>query len=516
MKILKDLYGRLVNRLPDDEMQTDDSKLAHLKQTFSEHPSNGLTPPKLASILLEAERGNLQSQCELAEDIEEKDAHIFAELQKRKRALLSLPRSIKPPRNPSAAEQRDTDMLNEWLEDTTALNDLILNMGDGILKGFSNHELEWRTEEGLLLPDWHFRDPSWFQVHPEQQNQLRLQDQSYTGQALQPFGWISHKHQAKSGYLARSALVRILAWPYLFKNFSVRDLAEFLEIYGLPIRVGEYPSGASDKEKATLLKAVMGIGHNAGGIIPRGMSIDFKEAAKGASDPFTAMMTWCEQSESKAILGGTLTSQADGKTSTNALGNVHNEVRIELRDSDATQLADTLTRDLIFPLYALNGKSFDGSRRMPRFEFDLTEPEDMAYYAQHLPNLVNMGVPVPVNWVQSKLQIPVADEDEPVLQSASSQPAMLSQPFVSLTRQTGHTDSVARLTDLIHEHTAPAQDAMIDQIRQLVEQAESFDQLKAQLMALNVDHSDLGGLIGEALHVAGLGGRYELIQDALT
>ncbi|MCY9814236.1 phage portal protein family protein [Aeromonas caviae] len=40
-------------------------------------------------------------------------------------------------------------------------------------------------------------------------------------------------------------------------------------------------------------------------------------------------MEWCEHSMSKAILGGTLTSQADGKSSTNALGNVHNEVREE-------------------------------------------------------------------------------------------------------------------------------------------------------------------------------------------
>ena len=37
---------------------------------------------------------------------------------------------------------------------------------------------------------------------------------------------------------------------------------------------------------------------------------------------------------------------------------VHNEVRMEVRDSDLSQLSATLTRDLIYPLYALNGKSF--------------------------------------------------------------------------------------------------------------------------------------------------------------
>lgn len=38
-------------------------------------------------------------------------------------------------------------------------------------------------------------------------------------------------------------------WTYLFKNIAARDLAEFLEIYGLPTRVGTYSDGASEEEK---------------------------------------------------------------------------------------------------------------------------------------------------------------------------------------------------------------------------------------------------------------------------
>ena len=49
---------------------------------------------------------------------------------------------------------------------------------------------------------------------------------------------------------------------------------------------------------------------------------------------------------SKAILGGTLITQADGKTSTNALGEVHNEVRHDILTSDAAQIAATITRQI--------------------------------------------------------------------------------------------------------------------------------------------------------------------------
>ena len=58
---------------------------------------------------------------------------------------------------------------------------------------------------------------------------------------------------ARSGYIARTGLFRVLAWPWLFKNFAVRDLAEFLEIYGLPLRLGTYnPNTSDDKARATL------------------------------------------------------------------------------------------------------------------------------------------------------------------------------------------------------------------------------------------------------------------------
>lgn len=210
---------------------------------------------------------------------------------------------------------------------------------------------------------------------------------------------------------------------YLFKNYSVRDLAEFLEIYGLPLRVGKYSPGASKDEKLALLRAVTEIGHNAAGIIPDSMAIDFQSAAQGSQDPHEAMMDWCERTQSKAILGGTLTSQADGKSSTNALGNVHNEVRHDLKVADARQLEGTIRRDVLYPICALNFGVTD-RRRTPSFKFDTREPEDLKLYAEALPKLVGIGLKVPVNWAHDKLAIPRPKEDEPVLEVARPEMAV--------------------------------------------------------------------------------------------
>lgn len=421
-KIL-DRFGNPIDTGHIKESQT--ARVNTLHREFAGHPSRGLTPAKLARILESAEHGNIIEQHDLFLDMEEKDAHVFAEMSKRKRTVLTLDWDVVPPQAASNAEIDLAAYAKDMLTAIPNLEDVFLDALDAIGHGFACLEIEWQ----MLGREWFpknilHRPQSWFQTDHATHTQLRLRDNTLEGQALQQFGWITHIHRAKSGYLARAGLHRVLAWPFLFKNYSVRDLAEFLEIYGVPLRLGTYPNGSSDDEKATLMRAVTQIGHDAAGIIPEGMMIDFKEAAKGSHEPFQAMMDWCERSQSKAILGGTLTSQADGKSSTNALGNVHNEVRHDLLISDALQLGGTLTRDLVYPVLALNKSGIDDLRRLPRLVFDVREPEDFKSLAEALPNLVDVGMPIPHSWIQNKLRIPVPKEGEAVLtrmqQSVSS------------------------------------------------------------------------------------------------
>lgn len=426
MAQIVDVYGNPIRPQQLREPQT--SRLAGLAKEFAQHPAKGLTPAKLARILVEAEQGNLQAQAELFMDMEERDAHLFAEMSKRKRAILGLDWAVEPPRNASAAEKADADYLHELLLDLEGLEDLLLDALDGIGHGYSCIELEWALQGREWMPlAFHHRPQSWFQLNPEDQNELRLRDNSPAGEALQPFGWIIHRPRARSGYVARSGLFRVLAWPYLFRHYATSDLAEMLEIYGLPIRLGKYPPGTADEEKATLLRAVTGLGHAAAGIIPETMAIDFQQAAQGSSEPFLAMMRQSEDAISKAVLGGTLTSttsQSGGGAF--ALGQVHNEVRHDLLASDARQLAATLSRDLLWPLLVLNRPGSPDVRRAPRLVFDLREQADITSMAQSIPALVNVGLEIPSAWVYDKLGIPQPAKNEPVLRSAA-QPAILSR-----------------------------------------------------------------------------------------
>lgn len=511
---------------------------SHLQRELQTHPTRGLTPSKLAAILDQAEQGDLLAQFDLFEDMEEKDGHIAAELGKRRRALL-VDWSVVPPDNPTPAEKRNAEQLAELVGEIADLEDVLFDVTDAIGKGFSCCETEWHKPGKFWLPKTITHRPqSWFTVHRGYRQELRLRSNTtvdgIVGEPLQPFGWITHVHKAKSGYLERTALFRQLVWPYLFKNYSVGDLAEFLEIYGIPVRIGKYPSGASEKEKMTLLRALVGIGHNAAGIIPSGMDLDFLDAATGDPAAFELMINWCERTQSKVILGGTLTSGADGKSSTNALGNVHNEVRKDLRDSDIRQVCSTLTRDLLYPLAVLNGLAPDGMRRCPVFRLDVGETEDMMAFSNALPKLVDSGMQIPVQWAQEKLGIPQPEDGEPVLQRSAQPPAL---PGLGLglaaarlpggpwgmaaaagqlpgAAQAGHPPATM-VSQLANRADASA-GQWVEQIRALVMRAQSLqdirDGLEQLLPGMGLD--DYAAAMGQALAAAQLAGRYEVLQEA--
>lgn len=538
---------------PTKELQTASPHMAMLHREFAEHPSKGLTPARLAEIFIRAEQGDLIAQAELFQDMREKDTHIGAELSKREMAVKKLDWELRPPRNATATEKKNTKMLQELISDEIDVGNLRMDALDAIGHGYSCIELGWgRTSttlstggSGLWYPNQlEHRSPTWFVTPPDQRNTLNLRDSgSSYGVPLQAFGWIVHFHKSRAGYIARTGLFRALAWPYLYKNYSVRDMAEFLEIYGLPIRVGKYSPTASDKEKRDLLRTVLSIGHNAAGIIPDTMQLELAQiVGSGNADSFMAMINWCEACESKAILGGTLTSST-GANGNRSLGDVHNEVRLDIRDDDATQLDQTLSSYLVYPMAMLNGLFADN--RCPSWVSDTQEPDDLQLYADALPKLAGIGMRIPSSYAHLKLKIPEAEGDEPVLQASNANPqpvpgqadpaaAALAALVGDMNTTVSGTNGPAKVqpgqgdnpaqqadidptpvdaqTDLLAAVAGTSIKSVVDTIRTKGEQAKSLETLRDDLLNSygDLDSSELTKVMGLAFAAADLAGRFDV------
>ena len=508
------------------QRQTDNPQALPLHREFANHPSKGLTPASLASILKAAEEGDMIAQAELFMDMREKDAHIDAELHKREMAVKKLDWSLEPPRNASAAEQDATQRLEDLIRDELDIGAIRMEALDAIGHGYSGIELGWaRNAEGLWYPDRvEHRPPSWFTCADTDRNTLLLRDNSRDqGAPLQPFGWIVHQHKSRAGYIARTGLFRALAWPYLYKNYSVRDLAEFLEIYGLPIRIGKYPAGADANAKRDLLKAVLSLGHHAAGIIPDNMAVELATVSgNGNGASFQVMIDWCEAAQSKAILGGTLTSQT-GANGNRSLGDVHNEVRLDIRDDDATQLDNTLTAHLVYPMAMLNGWFADN--RCPAFVSDTQEPDDLMLLADALPKLASAGARIPLSYVNRKLKIPEPEGDEPILTvGGSAQPAEPPQSAATRlaalaanpaeTIDLDPTSSDSQTEQLAREAGGEVQ-AMVDQIAALAANADSLEVLRDRLLESygDLDSTKLVNVMALGFAAAELSGRFDVDNE---
>ncbi len=410
----KDRSSKKQDRTALETPQT--AEVAWLSSQWQEHPVVGLTPARLHRLLTDAEQGNLQAQADLFCDMEERDGHIFSEMSKRKQAVNGLPWGVKPPKNASEQEKKIAEEVYEWLDDIEDFEMFLFEAMDAVGHGYSAQEIKWHRLGNLWLPEsFEQLQPRFIMTPQNKPNELRLNDGSLEGVEFQPFGWFIHRHKAKSGYIARSGLFRVLAWPFLFKNYGIRDIMEFLETYGLPSKLGRYPAGATAEEKMTLMRAVMSIGRNAGGIIPQGMSIDFEDATDGDTNNHMNMVTWCEQTQSKIILGGTLLSQADGKTSTNAQSKTHENQFDVINKSDAKQLARSINDSLVTSMMQLNYPNITPDR-YPKFWFDTSDTEDLESFSKSLGELVDTGMKIPLAWAHERAGIPTpADDKEPIL-----------------------------------------------------------------------------------------------------
>jgi phage gp29-like protein len=358
-----------------------------LMHPFDETIAPGLSPARLARTLRDAGRGEMRDFLTLAEEMEEREPQYRYLIETRKNGVTSLNAQVDPA-SESARDVEIADFLRDELVSTAAFQTLPDMMVDGLAKGYSQIEMVWETGSLWLPRRFIWRDPRLFQFDLTTRSEFRLRMQGMAeGVPLTPLKFLSHVPLLKMGLPARNGLARCAVWGMLFKSFSMRDWAEFLDIYGMPLRLGKYGPGSSDKDRAVLLNAVRNLGRDAAAIIPQGMEIEFVEA-KGFSDkPFEAQARFIDEQLAKLIIG----KPGDGTASSKAGEETLDRVRIDIKKADARDLELTLAEQLIRPLVDLN---FGPQKRYPRVHFPIPERKDLAVWADAVAKLADRGLAI--------------------------------------------------------------------------------------------------------------------------
>lgn len=465
--------------------------IAGVRDYYSSFPSNGLTPVKLARILRDAAEGDVLAYLELAEEMEEKDTQYSTVLSTRKRTVAQLDITVVPSGDGSE-EQRQSDFIRDFLKRDTLETELF-DMLDAIGKGFSVTEIVWETSENQWLPKkLNWIDPRWFGFVANDLATPCLRTPEGLKE-LTPFKYIYTTIKAKSGLDIRGGLARAAVWPYLFKNYSAKDWVSFLEVYGHPFRVGKYGKGATDKDKRNLLQAVYTIGADAAAIIPQDMVIEFlKTETSAGSDAFQRHIEYYDQAISKLVLGQTTTT--DAISGGHAVSKEHNEVRMDIANSDARQLAAVLNRDLVRPIIDLN---FGRQRRYPQLIIGTPEKEDISALVQNIGVLAPYGLTLSKKQLRSKLGLDAPEDADDVFGQIMTPASFERPPAAAFNKQS--SPAAADFVDEVADEAlqdwemleAPLLNKVDGLIEKLIAEGKGLEELKKQLPQVSADPNRL-------------------------
>lgn len=522
MVTLYDQFGREIPKRQMPERRP--LAAAPILDTWRDYVSAGLTPESLTTLLKEADAGDVRRQAELFDQMEEKDSHLLGEAEKRRNAILGIEFKVKP----ATEDKRDVkvaEFVEEYFDNTTDWDDTLAALQDGVGKGFSALEIHWDVSSGQAMPEkLEFIEQKRF-IFTDETGYLRkyprlLSDADLMGAAIPAWKIIFHRYGGKAGHAVKSAIYRVCAWMYLFKNYSLKDWIAFLEVFGMPLRLGKYDSGAGKDDKDALITAIQSLGSDAAGIISKNTEIEFIEAVKGSGksdNPYLAMAEFCDKAMSKALLGQTLTADVGDKGSY-AAAKTHNEVRQDLAQADTRAVAVTVRYQLIRPMVGFN---FGWDTPCPGYAPVWEEEEDLEKKSTWIGNLLDRGVEMPVSFIRKEFNIPEPEKGEAVVsgQRSGVLDRQTAKEFLKVSAKNSPerpdetpADTLAALGDKIA--TGAEFDGLTAKIEEILAQAASLEEFRDRIMDAyaDMDASDLGDLMQKAFVLADLSGRFDVAE----
>jgi len=522
---LVDQFGREIKASETSKPDTRSIGSTTIYDRMSDYPSQGLTPASLASLLADADKGDMKAQAELYEEMEEKDAHTASVFQTRKNSVSGLPWEIVPA-SEDAADKRIAEDTEAMLRAIPDFNTTILEMLDAIGRGFSLHDIDWMPGGiGINSFKWIHQKKALFYDYGGVQDQWQAvtevpkiitKDNPYEGEEWPPFRLLMHTYKSRAGFITRAGMLRPIVWLYLFKNYSLKDWVQFAEVYGMPLRLGKYKSDATEDAKAALKTALQQLGSDAAGIINEDTMIEFIESSqnKGTESVYKSLIEFSNREISKVVLGQTLTTEA-GEQGSYALGRVQDLVRHDLIEADALALETTIDDQVVYPYVGFT-KGFDQAKALPHFRFLFDPPEDTKAIAETIKIAKDLGQPVSQEFISERLRIPLPKDGETVVTPPQRAPA----PFAGsvMLQRSQLTPTQKNLDSLIEDGVLKgiaASDIILQEIKAIISSGSGYPEIKKKLAAAfpALSKAKLGEVVQNTNYYANLYGRSDVVAE---
>lgn len=234
----------------------------------------------------------------------------------------------------------------------------------------------------------------------------------------------------KPGNPARSGLAMPLGISYVLKTTAKRDWAFFLNNYGIPASAVHLPADMPPPQPEAMLaweKLARDLGPRSAVVVPSGATAAYLQhsAVGGSADAFERLVRYEDENEAKLVLGGALTTGTSntGTGGSQALGQVHNQLRYDLQHDDVTG-EEAWMNEAAQYWHAWNFT--DGTA--PRVICEIVEPEDITALVEAATAAKELGVPVSKRKLAKRLGLELADPSEPKDSITYQEPLSVAPP----------------------------------------------------------------------------------------
>ena len=391
--------GRVVNPRAEDSIR--------------DYASSGLTPSGLIAILREADDGSLSTAMQLFEEMEEKDAHLFAVANTRRLALTGSPWEVVSaadlhPHADRALADAAAAHCSEVLTSLDGFDEALQHLALATGRNIALAEIVWDTTPNGFRPV-SLVPVDFSRIMFDELDRLRLltEEAPRDGIALPPHKFVVHTPHSVSGHPQRGGLLRVTSMVYLAKNLALKDWMIFSEVFGMPVRIARYDPSATPEEKRELLRMLESLGSNAVGVFSQAVELQIIEANRGTlGPPYERLIEFLNREMSKAWLGQTLTTDISGQSGSFAASQVHETVRQDVLADDVRKEGRTLRRDLLTPITRMR---FGERAPVPFFRRRVKSPLSVNEQVELIDAAVNrLGLSVSANWAHELLGLPIA------------------------------------------------------------------------------------------------------------
>lgn len=340
----------------------------------------GIKPEKLATVLRQAELGQLEQWADLCDFMVQSDPYLRAVYETRLLAVTSAKLVVKPGRaspGQEAIAERAAEAFRIELERFRGLESLIHWLGHAEGVGYANISHDWQRvvgPDGISVwrsspkptamrdvdfdHDWTQRVRTW---DPKKGQQwLRVADD--------PLRYIVHNPQ-KLATPNVSGDLRAVAWAWLFKRWALVFQQTGLEKFAIPFLYGQVPPNATDTVRTTLQAALDSFSTEQAAVLEAGTTINALEAAKNPNDAWGAAIKSYNEEMTVGLLGSTDIVSAEGGSYARAEQQVVTGV-LPRFSTIGKRIAGTLERDWATPFVKFNAHLFGGAAPVPTIEFE--------------------------------------------------------------------------------------------------------------------------------------------------